>query len=117
MQEAFRVGLTRDFLREDGTIGWGDIGLGALDEAKGVEWEFLSEGRQVLTAEQVRPYDALIVLSPCVSTATVEGADRLSLIARFGVGYDTVDVEAAPVTASSSPSPLMACAALWQLRS
>ena len=24
MQEAFRVGLTRDFLREDGTLGWGD---------------------------------------------------------------------------------------------
>jgi len=32
LQEAFRVGLTRDFLREDGTIGWGDIWLyaGAL---------------------------------------------------------------------------------------
>jgi len=27
--EAFRVGLTRDFLREDGTVGWGDIGLAA----------------------------------------------------------------------------------------
>jgi len=94
VQEVFRVGLTRDFLREDGTIGWGDIGLGTLDDAKGVEWEFLPEGGQVLTAEQVRPYDALIVLSPRVAAATVEGADRLSLIARFGVGYDTVDVGA-----------------------
>lgn len=94
MQEAFRVGLTRDFLREDGKIGWGDIGLGSLDEAKGVEWAFLPEGGHELTADQVRPYDALIVLAPRVTAATVGGADRLSLIARFGVGYDSVDVEA-----------------------
>lgn len=53
MTEAFRVGLTRDFLREDGTVGWGDIGLGALDEAGGIEWEFLPEGGQELTAGQV----------------------------------------------------------------
>jgi hypothetical protein len=44
--QAFRVGLTRDFLREDGTIGWGDIGLGALDEADGLKWEFLPAGGQ-----------------------------------------------------------------------
>ena len=94
MQEAFYVGLTRDFLREDGTIGWGDIGLGALDEAQGVEWEFLPEGGHELSAEQVRPYDALIVLAPHVTAATVGDAGRLSLIARFGVGYDSVDVEA-----------------------
>ncbi|CAA9451704.1 MAG: D-3-phosphoglycerate dehydrogenase [uncultured Rubrobacteraceae bacterium] len=94
MPGTFRVGLTRDFLREDGAIGWGDIGLGALDEARGVTWEFLPEGGQELTAEQVSPYDALIVLAPHVGAATVEGADRLALIARFGVGYDNVDVEA-----------------------
>ena len=64
MPGTFRVGLTRDFLREDGTIGWGDIGLGALDEAHDVTWEFLPEDGQELTAEQVSPYDALIVLAP-----------------------------------------------------
>ena len=94
MREAFRVGLTRDFLREDGTVGWGDIGLAALDEADGIEWEFLPEGGRELTAEQVGSYDALIVLSPRVGPATFEGAGRLALIARFGVGYDNVDVGA-----------------------
>jgi D-3-phosphoglycerate dehydrogenase len=90
--EAFRVGLTRDFLREDGTVGWGDIGLAALDGAEGIEWEFMPESGRELTAEQVGSYDALIVLSPRVGPATVEGADRLALLARFGVGYDNVDV-------------------------
>jgi phosphoglycerate dehydrogenase-like enzyme len=94
MTGVFRVGLTRDFLREDGTVGWGDIGLGALDEASGIEWEFLPERRQKLTAEQAGSYDALIVLAPSVGSATVEGVDRLALVARFGVGYDNVDVEA-----------------------
>lgn len=94
MTEPFRVRLTRDFLREDGTVGWGDIGLAALDEADWIEWEFLPEGGLELTAERVVSYDALILLSPRVSSATVERADRLALIARFGVGYDNVDLEA-----------------------
>ena len=93
VQEEFRVGLTRDFLREDGTIGFGDIGLGVLDEAPGVTWEFLAENSQELSPEQVRPYDALIVLGPRVGPAALEGATRLALVARFGVGYDNVDVE------------------------
>ncbi|CAA9478629.1 MAG: D-3-phosphoglycerate dehydrogenase [uncultured Rubrobacteraceae bacterium] len=94
MRGGFRVGLTRDFLRTDGTIGWGDIGLGMLDEAPGVEWEFLPEGGGELGAGQVSGYDALIVLGPRVTTATVEGAERLALVARFGVGYDNVDLAA-----------------------
>lgn len=94
MREGFRVGLTRDFLRPDGTVGWGDIGLGMLDEASGVEWEFLPDGGRELGAGQIGEYDALIVLGPRVNAATVEGAERLALVARFGVGYDNVDLAA-----------------------
>ena len=94
MQDGFRVGLTHDFLRPDGTIGWGDIGLDMLDEARGVEWEFLPEGGEELSAGQVRPYDGLIVLAPRVGDAAVEGAERLAVVARFGVGYDNVDLDA-----------------------
>jgi len=94
MSETFRVGLTRDFLKPDGSIGFGDIGLGMLDEQAGMEWEFLAEDTQELRADQVREYDALLVLAPRVSAATLEGVGRLAIVARFGVGYDTVDVEA-----------------------
>jgi D-3-phosphoglycerate dehydrogenase len=89
----FRVGLTRDFLQPDGSLGFGDIGLGLLDGA-GIPWEFLAEDTRELRAEQVRGYDALLVLAPRVTAATLTGADRLALVARFGVGYDSVDVEA-----------------------
>src|SRR5690349_18961489 len=87
--EAFRVGLTRDFLKADGTPGFGDIGLGLLDAAPGVVWEYLPEDTRELHPDQIRGYDALIVLVPRVTAATLAGADRLALVARFGVGYDS----------------------------
>jgi D-3-phosphoglycerate dehydrogenase len=88
------VGVTRDFLKSDGTIGFGDIGLDLLDAAPRVEWEFLAEDTRELRADQVRDYDALLVLAPRVTAATLEGAERLAIVARFGVGYDDVDVAA-----------------------
>jgi phosphoglycerate dehydrogenase-like enzyme len=88
------VGVTRDFLGADGRMSFGDVGLGGLDDAPGVEWEFLREDRRELDAELVRGYDALLVLTPRVTAATLAGTDRLVIIARFGVGYDSVDVEA-----------------------
>jgi D-3-phosphoglycerate dehydrogenase len=94
MSDSFHVGLTRDFLKADGTPAFGDIGLGLLDEAVGVSWDYLGENTRELAPEQVRGYDALLVLAPRVTAATLDGADRLKIIARFGVGYDSVDVDA-----------------------
>jgi phosphoglycerate dehydrogenase-like enzyme len=90
----FRVGLTRDFLNPDGSLGFGDIGLGLLDGKPGISHEFLAENVRELTADQIRDYDALAVLAPRISAATLEGTDRLAVIARYGVGYDSVDVPA-----------------------
>ena len=63
MSQTFRVGLTRDILKSDGTIGFGDIGLSLLDEAAGVEWEILAENTPTLRRDQVQDYDALLVLA------------------------------------------------------
>ncbi len=90
----FQVGLTRDFLMPDGSLAFGDIGLDLLEQAPGVKYEFLAENMKELTADQVRDFDALLVLAPRVTGATLAGADRLTVLARFGVGYDTVDVDA-----------------------
>ncbi|MGI8474976.1 MAG: NAD(P)-dependent oxidoreductase [Thermomicrobiales bacterium] len=94
MATSFRIGLTRDFLNADGSIGLGDIGLGLLDAHPGVTHEFLAENTRELTAEQIAGYDALAVLAPRITAATLTGADRLAVIARYGVGYDTVDLAA-----------------------
>jgi D-3-phosphoglycerate dehydrogenase len=92
--DSFRVGVTRDFLQPDGTVAFGDIGLGKLDDAPGVQWEFLKENVTELTPHHASDYNALLVLAPRVTAATLAGQPRLAVVARFGVGYDTVDVEA-----------------------
>ncbi|MDA1274441.1 MAG: hydroxyacid dehydrogenase [Verrucomicrobia bacterium] len=94
MSTSFRVGITRDFLNPDGSIGFGDIGLGLFEGSEQITFEFLAENRPELEAEQVSDYDALLVLSPKITENTLENSERLSLVARFGVGYDSVDVEA-----------------------
>ena len=41
MSKKFQIGVTRDFLKPDGSIGFGDIGLSLLDADPNVEWRFL----------------------------------------------------------------------------
>ena len=88
MPGQFRVGVTRDFLGPDGRITFGDIGLSLLDRHPGLSWEFLAEDTPELRPDQIRDYDALLVLGPRVTAATLEGVERLAIVARFGVGYD-----------------------------
>ncbi len=93
MAGKFKVGITRDVVTQDGTI-FGTDALKVLDDPA-IEWEFLPEQVKELTAEHAARYDALGVLSPKVTRATVSGANRrLKVVARFGVGYDSVDVPA-----------------------
>ena len=90
----FRVGITRDFLAPDGSLGFGDIGLGLLDQNPDLHWEFLPGACDEIAPEVADEYDALLVLAPRVTARTVDACERLCLIARFGVGYDNVDIDA-----------------------
>jgi D-3-phosphoglycerate dehydrogenase len=90
----FRVGLTADFLKADGTLAMGDIGLGLLDEEASIQRSFFPAFLTEISPEQASGQDALLVLAPRVTARTLEGAEQLAVVARFGVGYDNVDVEA-----------------------
>lgn len=90
----FRVGITQDFLKPDGTLGFGDIGLDVLAEDSRIRYEFLPDVGVELPASVANQFDALLVLAPKVTETTLAGSQRLSLIARFGVGYDNIDVSA-----------------------
>jgi D-3-phosphoglycerate dehydrogenase len=92
-EDAFRVGVTRDLLRPDGSLVFAPIGLEALDQP-GLVRSFLDEDRRELTPEQLGGLDALFHFSPVVSAASIEGVDRLALIARHGVGLDFIDLDA-----------------------
>ena len=91
---AFRAGLTADFLGPDGKLTYEDIGLSLLDAADGVERAFLDTHKPEIQPGQISDFDAVLALTPLVTAATLQGADRLTHIGRFGVGYDSVDVDA-----------------------
>lgn len=90
----FRIGVTRDFLNAQGDLVFGDIGLTLLESQPGVTVEFLPDYGIELPATVGRDFDALLVLAPRVTASTLATCDRLAIIARFGVGYDNVDVDA-----------------------
>ncbi|HUE64101.1 MAG TPA: NAD(P)-dependent oxidoreductase [Rhizomicrobium sp.] len=93
MVEKFRVGLSADFRNADGSPTFRDFDLAPLMQDARVEVAFL-ESEGVLSARQLENIDALILLAHRFDCDSVPKSGRLGVIARFGVGYDTVDVKA-----------------------
>jgi phosphoglycerate dehydrogenase-like enzyme len=91
--EKFRVALSGDFIKPDGSPTYPDFDLAPLRGARDVEMAFL-ESRNPLTADQLEDFDALILLAHRFNAGSVPKGGRLAAVARFGVGYDTVDVDA-----------------------
>ena len=54
----------------------------------------MAEDAAVLSAHHVHDYDAIVVASRAITADTIAGAEPPVLIARLGVGYDSVDVPA-----------------------
>ncbi len=90
----FQVGLTRDFLTPSGELALGDIGLEKLRNAPGVSADFFAEHLPEVTPAQIAECDAVISLAPRYTRATLAANSRIACLARFGVGYDMVDVDA-----------------------
>ena len=64
-----------------------------LLEQANLEWEFIADNVKELTPAHASQYDALSVLNPRVTAATLSGPDRrVKIVARMGVGYDSIDV-------------------------
>lgn len=93
--KGFRVGLTRDFLTPAGELSLGDIGLRKLQDTPQVSIEFLAEYAPEVTPQQIAGYDAIISLAPAYTRRTMDCCEfNLSVVARLGVGYDMVDLDA-----------------------
>jgi len=89
----FRIGISRDAITADGTV-FGEQAFKVLEDPA-VEWEFLPEKVAELPPDYGDAYDAICLMSAKVTRKTLAGPNRkVKLIARFGVGYDSVDVPA-----------------------
>ena len=90
----FRVALTGDFYGPDGQPRYRDLGLSALEPHHGIQCRPFAEHRPEIDPDQLEGRQAVIVLTPRVTAHTVSRSHDLLAIARFGVGYDSVDVPA-----------------------
>ena len=92
--DKIRVAISPDVVSADGQPIYDPQVLSLLDHPR-IEWSYLSEPVREVTPAFAAHYDALCAMLERVGPAGLGGADqRLRLVARFGVGYDTIDVPA-----------------------
>ena len=90
---AFRVALSADFRKPDGRPSFPEFDLSPLEERADIDCFYL-EPEAEISAAQLADVDALILLAPRVGAASLTPKGRLAVVARFGVGYDNVDLAA-----------------------
>jgi phosphoglycerate dehydrogenase-like enzyme len=89
----FRVALSGDFKKPDGSPAFPDFDLTPLAQNPAVEYDYI-QTNGVIGAADLDGFDALILLIPRIEPESFPKDGRLAVIARFGVGYDTVNVDA-----------------------
>ena len=92
---AFRVGISPDVLDTRGTPIFDPSAFDLL-KAPGVEWNYLTAAEEkTISPDTAAAYDAVCLMLGRVKQETfARGPGRLKLVARFGVGFDTIDVPA-----------------------
>ena len=104
---AFRIGTTRDLLTASGKPAFNEAAFEELRGNPDIEWEWIPEDVSEITPEIAARYDGLHVNLPLVTAASVSRDDcKVKIIARNGVGFDTVDVGACAahgITVTNTP--------------
>jgi phosphoglycerate dehydrogenase-like enzyme len=90
----FRIALTGDFYDDSGACKFKDVGLDVLRQTPGVEVARFAQHRPEIGPDQIADANGVLSLTPRTTAQTLSRAENLLAIARFGVGYDNVDVAA-----------------------
>ncbi len=90
----FRIGLSSDIRKPDGSPTFDPVSLRILDDDPLLEWEWFGDGARPVTAEEAATYDAICLGAPEFGKDAIGPGCKVRLIARFGVGLDHCDVPA-----------------------
>ena len=94
MSTRWKLAITADYANPDGSTIYGDIGLDTLAE-HGIDLSLVGAAGRDPTLEELEGFDALFLLSGTpFGRAQLEGVTTLKHVARFGAGFDAVDLEA-----------------------
>lgn len=91
---SFRVALSGDFRKPDGSPAYPMFDLSPLENDPRIEVVHVDAVDGAIPASALEDIDALILLVPRFSRGSVPKSRRLAIVARFGVGFDSVDVDA-----------------------
>ncbi len=90
----FRVALSSDFRKADGTPTFPSVDFSPLENDPDIEMVWADAVDGEIPAAALEGCHGLILLVPRFSRASIPASDTLMAVARFGVGYDNVDVAA-----------------------
>jgi len=119
----FNVGISAGLRNGDGTLVIPEVDLSPLEKNGSISVESLPDiGQGNLTHDMVKHLDAVVLMLERVDDDTFGPDSRLSLVARYGVGYDTVDVPACTrndavlaITPSGVRRPVATTVVAWLL--
>ncbi len=94
MGSRYQVGIGADLRAADGSSLLEVAVEDVLRPVAGLEVASLGEPRAELTPDDVAGFDAVVTLWQQFTPRTFEGVERLTMISRWGVGYDMIDVAA-----------------------
>jgi len=95
MSEArFQLGQTADFFSDTGEPRYRDMGSSLAAAHDGIALSRFDRHEPIVQAKQLRGLNGVVVLTPRVTAESLTLAEDLLVVARFGVGYDGVDVAA-----------------------
>ncbi len=91
MTPVFRVGITPDFY----TDAKGRFETAVAHELQGIEWGPMppQPGNRG-TPDALNQFDAILALGIQIDAQSLRGVERLALVSRWGVGYNTIDTGA-----------------------
>lgn len=119
---AFHVALTGDFYDVSGKPRFADLGLSVFDNHSHVSVSKFEQHQPEISPAQLNRQHGAIVLTPRVTEASLVDSQSLLAIGRFGVGYDSVDVDActrhnvlAMITAGAVDRPVAEATITWML--
>ena len=91
----FKVGISGDLLNNNNEPCFGRAPLELLKNRNDVEIFWMDKTITEITSDMTSVYDAILLNLPTAKAHSVSNTEcRLKIIARFGVGFDSVDIEA-----------------------
>ena len=91
----FKVGISGDLLNSSNKPCFGMEPLNLLKDREDIEISWMDKSITELDSEMTSKFDAILLNLPKANANCVSNSNcKLKIISRFGVGFDTVDIDA-----------------------